>query len=168
MVKNIFKKGMTLVELILYMGLFALIILLVFSTTFYLQKLFEDKLGEYAIRRDVYMHLRILQEYLVGTERIELGDNSFIFYMKNDSLQEIRQTLENGKINMEYRYTDISKNKKFVVYELDIFDSFQLSASSSTLPTLYVESRVKALIRWKNTRHKELEITEFLTIPNHR
>ena len=168
MVKNISKKGMTLVELILYMGLFTLLILLVFSTTFYMQKLFEDKLGEYAVRRDMYMHLRMLQEYLAVTERIDIEENSFTLHMKNNSLIKIRQTLENGKINLAYIYSDVSKNKRFAAYQSDIFDQFQLTIASSTLPTLHTLSTIRADIGWKNMRHKELQIIEFLAIPNHR
>ena len=73
--------GLTLIELILYMGIFCFMFLAMMSTVFYLQKIIQNNNHNYYVKNQIYSNLNILQQYLYRS-RMELGNHELKIFSK--------------------------------------------------------------------------------------
>ncbi|MEN9604409.1 MAG: hypothetical protein RJB39_94 [Candidatus Parcubacteria bacterium] len=166
------RQGITLIELILYMSLFAILVSIVFSTVFYLQKLFTNKKIEYIVRAEIYEQLNLLQQHLVLTQRVEVGPEDITLYMYGSTdpraVVKIRQYIDGGRLVMEYLHNDPGLDKKIYVHEYTVLQdlSFSLIDIVGGLNTFSRQSVLAAHITWKNSRQKTILIDETLYIPN--
>lgn len=166
------NKGITLIELLLYMSLFTVLILIVFSTVFYVQRIFADKKGEYIIRTQVHDHMRLLQQHLMNTEYIALDDDELTLYMYTDpnpqALTAIHQYIEEERLILEYFYNNPALYKKIVVFEFSRFERFGfvwlgVLQDSNTVSR---QSLLNVSIVWKNNAQKIIYMYEDIYIPN--
>jgi prepilin-type N-terminal cleavage/methylation domain-containing protein len=150
-VKKTQNKGFTLIELLVYMSIFSIILLIVNSSTFYLQKIIQNNNSNYYIKSQIYFNLNILQQYLYRTN-ISIEDNKLNFFDRNNNLI-LTQKLENSEIKNVYL------NKEFNLMESIYFQKYNMSFIDSN-KVLRIE------MSWKDNRGKTQNLTEYLIVIN--
>ncbi len=148
---NLKNKGLTLIELILYMGIFCFIFLVMMSSVFYLQKIIESNNREYYVKNQIYTNLNILQQYLYKSH-ITIENQNLNFFDKHDTLI-LTQTFEQDQMR------NIYQDKAFFPMEYIDFESYNLELLDS--------GRVlKVEYTWLNNRGKTQKITDYLIVIN--
>lgn len=166
------NKGITLIELLVYMSLFAILIIILFSTVFYIQQIFSNKKVESVMRIQVYEHLHLLQQYTEKAEKVHLATSSVTLYMYVSTdpvaLQSISQYIEEGSLVLEYIYNESSLSKKIYPYELTRFEefTFQKINTANELLTVSRQGLIEARAIWKNPKQKLISLHEVIYIPN--
>lgn len=154
------------------MSLFAILIIILFSTVFYMQQIFSSKKAESTVRIQIYEHLYLLQQHMVKVEHIDLATSSTTLYMYVSpdpaALKAISQYIEEGSLVLEYIYNDPNLNKKIYPYVFTRFEGFVFEKINVTddLLTTSRQAVLKALITWKNPKGKSISVHEVVYIPN--
>ena len=148
---SIKNKGVTLIELLVYIAVFSIIFLIISSSSFYLQKIIQNNNQNYYIKNQIYFNLNILQQYL-NKSNIQLSGNNLLFFDKNKRLI-LTQKLENNHLK------NIYQNKNFVIDQYSNFHKYEIS--------LLDKGRViKFDISWLDNRGKVQNLTEYLIVIN--
>ena len=156
-IKTLYKqeKGMTIIELLIYMSIFSIIMLMIISSVFYLQKIIQNNNQNYYVKNQIYYNLNILQQYLYKTH-VELSKNingqDLSFFDKENNLILI-QKIENKKIK------NIYKNKAINIIDDISFDDLKIELLDNDRVLKYTFS-------WKDSRFKNKVITEYLIVIN--
>lgn len=100
------NKGISLIELILYMSIFMFVFTTVISSTLYIQKMIQNNNYNYYVKNQFYMNFDILQQYLYRN-RVEFDGVNIYFFDKNN-VKIFTQNIENNNIKNIYRDKDIS------------------------------------------------------------
>ncbi len=147
------NKGITLVELLVYMAIFSIIFLSILSSVFYLQKIIQDNNQNYYVKNQIYFNLNILQEYLYNSQ-IKIENNELQISDGSDNL-----------IMTQYLASSTLKNK-YVNKEIDPLPLVQLETYAFELTD---NNRIlKFETSWKNNRNKIQTLTEYLVVINHK
>lgn len=112
-VKNTNKKqGVTLIELLLYMGLFVILVTGVLYSAVYLQSVLQYNTLEYTADEQIYRQLSLLQQHMFGAEKVEFGSSSIKIYGKYGFVE---QYILGNVLHMRYIYAGKSE-KDIVMY----------------------------------------------------
>lgn len=151
-IKSFMKnKGVTLVELLVYIGIFSIILFIISSSSFYLQKIIQNNNQNYYIKNQIYYNFNVLQQYL-NKSYVELSGNDLKFFDKNKRLI-LTQKIENNHIK------NIYQNKNFIIDEYSNFQKYEIS--------LIDKGRVIMFnISWLDNRNKIQNLTEYLIVIN--
>lgn len=151
-IKSFMKnKGVTLVELLVYIGIFSIILFIISSSSFYLQKIIQNNNQNYYIKNQIYYNFNVLQQYL-NKSYVELSGNDLKFFDKNKRLI-LTQKIENNHIK------NIYQNKNFIIDEYSNFQKYEIS--------LIDKGRVIMFnISWLDNRNKIQNFTEYLIVIN--
>jgi len=147
-----YQKGTTLIELLVYMGIFSIMMLMVSSSIFYLQKIIKNNNHNYYVKNQIYTNLTILQHHL---------DNASMT-LENDELKLFSKT---GKLIMSQKIQDgqpqfIYRDKNFNPYHLIDFQTYHMA--------LIDKNRVVQIeISWLDMRGKPQTLVEYLIVINH-
>ncbi len=145
------SRGVTLVELLVYIGVFSIIFLIISSSSFYLQKIIQNNNQNYYIKNQIYYNLNILQQYL-NKSYVELSNNDLKFFNKNKNLI-LTHKIENNYIK------NIYQNKNFVIDKYLNFQKYEIS--------LIDNGRVIRFdISWLDNRGKVRNLIEYLIVIN--
>jgi competence protein ComGC len=145
------KKGLTLVELLIYMSIFSIICLIVTSSVFYLQKIIQNNNQNYYVKNYIYFNLNILQKYLYSSS-VKIVDNELKIFDKNDDLI-LTQKIDNKQIK------NIYQNKNFVIDEYLNFEKYEINLIENN-------RLIKFDISWIDSREKLQNLTEYLVVIN--
>jgi prepilin-type N-terminal cleavage/methylation domain-containing protein len=146
------QKGMTLIELLVYMSMFSIMMLTVTSSLFYLQKIIQNNNHNYYVKNQIYRNLAILQEHL--------RDSSIVL-----DNQELSLFSKNGTAAMAHHLEDdqpvfVYRDKKFNPYHQINFQGYSMS--------LVDKNRLlKFEISWLDTRGRRQVLVEYLIVINH-
>lgn len=145
------NRGLTLIELLIYMSIFSIICLIVSSSVFYLQKIIQNNNQNYYTKNQIYFNLNILQQHLYSTH-VEIIDGDLNFFDKNNNLF-LTQKIENKQIK------NIYQSKNFVIDEYLNLEEYKIE--------LIDKNRLlKFDISWFDNRGKIQNITEYLIVIN--
>jgi uncharacterized protein YnzC (UPF0291/DUF896 family) len=155
MAKININKGLTLVELLLYMSIFSILFLTITSSVFYLQKIIQNNNQNYYIKNQIYTNLNILQEYMYKN-RVELDsqDLQTIKIIDKNGNTVLTQKIENNQLK------NIYSNSEFVVNEKIFFTIYNLSL-------LEKDRLLKFEISWLDSRGKLQNFIEYIIVINH-
>lgn len=142
------NKGLTLIELLIYMSIFSIILLMINSSVFYLQKIIQNNNKNYYIKNQIYINLNILQQYLYKNY-ITVNDADLNIFNRNNDLI-LTQRLENNQIK------NIYKDKWFYIADNVYLQKYDLSLIAN-------KSLLKIEISWNDDRNKSQKLTEYLT-----
>ena len=145
------NKGLTLIELLVYMGIFSIICLMVGSSMFYLQKIIQNNNQNYYIKNQTYFNLNILQQYLYSSS-VKIVDNELRIFDKNNNLA-LTQKMDNKQIKNFY------SNKSFVIDEYLNFEKYEINLIENN-------RLIKFDISWVDSRGKSQNLTEYLVVIN--
>lgn len=145
------NKGLTLIELLIYMSIFSIICLMVSSSVFYLQKIIQNNNQNYYVKNQIYTNLNILQQYLYKAH-VEVIDNNLRFFDKNNNLILI-QKIDNKQIK------NIYNNKSFTFGEYLNFEKYELEMIEK-------DKLIKFDISWLDGRGKRQNFVEYLVVIN--
>lgn len=161
------QKGITLVEILLYMGIFAVYITFVFSITFYMQNIFGKAKTEYVGKIMIYHHLTLLQNHLEKTSHIEHTPTSTTFHIVDSDITKIVQYTDGGKMYIRYEYRDLIKSKTIQVFEDMYMVRFSINPQryQGSVGTIHARTTLLVEVSWKY-REKMFTISEFVAIPN--
>lgn len=146
------NKGLTLIELLVYMGIFSIICLMVSSSVFYLQKIIQNNNQNYFIKNQVYYNLNILQQYLYYT-RVEIKAGDLNFFDKNN-MHVLTQKIENKQVK------NIYKDKSFVINDNLNLEKYDITFTDK-------DRLIRFDISWVDNRGKTHNFTEYLVVINH-
>ncbi|MBC7766704.1 prepilin-type N-terminal cleavage/methylation domain-containing protein [Arenimonas sp.] len=148
---NLKNKGLTLIELILYMSIFSMIFLMIMSSVFYLQKIVQNNNQNYYVKNQVYENLTILQQYLYKSH-ITITNKNLNFFDKNNK-QILTQKLDQKHIQNVYSNKTVTPIQyiNFEGYNLQLFDNGRV---------------LKIEISWFDNRRKLQVLTEYLIVIN--
>lgn len=146
------KKGLTLIELIIYIGIFSFIFITIISSLFYIQKIIQNNNQNYYEKNQIYNNLNTLQQYLflfsIKIEDDELNffdkDNNLVFTQKVEG-NVLKNIYPNGKVFEAIPYINVDNLN------------------------IYMMNRDRVLryrIIWKDTTNRYKEITEYLIVIN--
>ncbi|MES2622859.1 MAG: prepilin-type N-terminal cleavage/methylation domain-containing protein [Patescibacteria group bacterium] len=156
-----YSKGITLIELVLYMGLFTILISGVLYSALYLEEIIEYNSFEYKARENIYRQLELLQHYTIIAQHIEIGSSSIRMQIEKGSIiQELRE----GKLYMKYEYIDMPM-KEFLVYPYARFIDFSFTKSTSS-ETLSAKTELKVHIDRQDTKGRHKFIDEYILAPS--
>jgi type II secretory pathway pseudopilin PulG len=145
------NKGITLIELLIYMSIFSIICMMISSSMFYLQKIIQNNNQNYYYKNQIYLNLNILQQYLYKTQ-VELYAGDLNFLDKNNN-KILSQKIENMQIK------NIYQNKSFIIDEFLYFKKYEIS--------LMDNGRIlKFDISWIDGRQKTQNLIEYLVVIN--
>jgi competence protein ComGC len=145
------KKGLTLIELLIYMSIFSIICLMVTSSVFYLQKIIQNNNQNYYVKNHIYFNLNILQQYLYSSS-VKIVDNELKIFDKNNDLI-LTQRIENKQIK------NIYQNKSFVIDNYSNFEKYEVKLIGNN-------RLIKFDIWWTDSRGKVQNLTEYLIVIN--
>ncbi len=145
------KKGLTLIELLIYMSIFSIICLMVTSSVFYLQKIIQNNNQNYYVKNHIYFNLNILQQYLYNSS-VKIVDNELKIFDKNNNLI-LTQKIDNKHIK------NIYQNKTFIIDEYLNFEKYEISLTENN-------RLLKFDITWSDNRGKLQHLTEYLVVIN--
>ena len=148
---NLKNKGLTLIELILYMSIFSMIFLMIMSSVFYLQKIIQNNNQNYYVKNQVYENLTILQQYLYKSH-ITITNQNLNFFDKNNR-QILTQKLDQKHIQNVYSNKTVTPIQyiNFEGYNLQLLDNGRV---------------LKIEISWFDNRRKLQVLTEYLIVIN--
>lgn len=145
------NRGVTLVELLVYISVFSIIFLIISSSSFYLQKIIQNNNHNYYVKNQIYFNLNILQRYL-NKSSVKLLNNDLKFFDKNKNLI-LTQKIENNHIK------NIYQNKDFILDQYMSLEKYEIS--------LIDNGRViKFDISWLDNRGKIQNLIEYLIVIN--
>ena len=144
-------KGLTLIELILYMSIFCFIFLIMMSSVFYLQKIIETNNQNYYVKSQIYRHLNILQSYLYKSH-VKIENENLQFFDKNNT-RIFTQKFEQNNIK------NIYLDKEFNAINFVIFQS-------CTFELVDLGKVLKIEFSWLDNRGKAQRLTEYLIVIN--
>ena len=148
---NTKNRGITLIELILYMSIFSIIFLTIMSSVFYLQKIIQTNNQNYYIKNQIYDNINILQQYLYKSQ-VSITSHTLTLLDKNNTLI-LNQTLQHGQLKNRYG------NKTITIMEQVIFKAFNLEMLDN--------NRVlKIEFSWLDSRGKTQSLVEYLIVIN--
>lgn len=148
---NLKNRGLTLIELILYMSIFCFIFLVMMSSVFYLQKIIETNNQNYYVKSQMYRHLNILQSYLYKSHIAIENDNLNFFDTNNDLI--LTQKLEENSIKNVYRHKTLNAIEyvNFQSYTFELIDMNRI---------------LKIEFSWLDNRRKLQNFTDYLIVIN--
>lgn len=145
------NEGLTLVELLIYMSIFSIMLLMINSSVFYLQKIIQNNNNNYHIKNQIYFNLNILQQYLYKNS-VNIQNQSLNLFNKNDDLI-LTQKIENHQIK------NIYQNKEFEPLYNVYLEKYNLSLIENN-------HLLKIEISWKDNRGKIQDLIEYLIVIN--
>ncbi len=149
---NLKNRGLTLIELILYMSIFCFIFLIMMSSVFHLQKIIQTNNQNYYVKNQVYANLNILQQYLYKSG-VQINNQELKIISKNGNVV-LTQKLENNGMKNTYSNKEFNpmENVLMLKYAIELIDSGR---------TLKVD------FSWIDSRKKTQNFTEYLIVINH-
>ena len=149
---NLKNKGLTLIELILYMSIFCFIFLIMMSSVFYLQKIIQTNNQNYYVKNQIYANLNILQQYLYKSG-VQINNQELKIISKNGNV-ELTQKLENNSMKNTYSNKGFNpmENVLLLKYTVELIDGGR---------TLKVD------FSWLDSREKTQNFAEYLIVINH-
>lgn len=142
-------KGITLVELLLYMSIFSIIFVMTLSSIFYMQKIIQHNNQDFYIKNQLYVNLDILQQYF-ELASVKIIGNELNLFDKSGALI-LAQKYENGHLS------NIYKTKRFdVLRDVQITNYHPTLLSNGTL--------LKLDISYLDARQKPQILTEYLIV----
>ncbi len=158
MARNInFKKGFTLIELVLYMGIFALLVSGVLYSSFYLQNIMHFNSIEYKANEEMYRHLALLQQYVKNAVKIEISTTTIHMHTDNGL---ITQELSNGSIRMKYQFHS-KPVIDFEIYPYTQFTKFSFIKDEYN-DSVQEKNRLKIEIERVNSRGEIRRLKEYI------
>lgn len=150
-IKKTQNGGLTLIELLIYMSIFSIILLMINSSVFYLQKIIQNNNNNYYIKNQIYFNLNMLQQYLYENS-VSIQNQSLSLFNKNDDLI-LAQKMENSQIKNIYQNKEFESlyNVYLEKYNLSLIDDNHL---------------LKIEISWKDNRGKIQNLIEYLIVIN--
>ena len=145
------NKGVTLIELILYMSIFSMIFLMIMSSVFYLQKIIQTNNQNYYVKNQLYENFNILQQYLYKSH-INITNKNLNFFDKNNTLMLTQ------KINQKH-IQNVYKNKAITQMEYINFETYNLELLNN-------DRILKIEISWLDNRGKSQNLIEYLIVIN--
>ena len=95
------KRGVSLMELILYMGIFVMLVIGVLYSALYMQKVLEYNAVEYKAQEQTYRQLGLLQQHMNSAGKIEVGSSSLKIFSRYGYME---QFLQDKTLHMRYVY----------------------------------------------------------------
>ncbi len=95
------KRGVTLIELVVYMGIFMILVSGVLYSALYMQKILEYNAIEYKTQEQIYRQLGLLQQHVNSATRVEMGSGSLRIYNR---FGYVEQVLQEKILHMKYVY----------------------------------------------------------------
>ncbi len=148
---NIKNRGLTLIELLIYMSIFSIIFIMITSSVFYLQKIIQNNNQNYYVKNQVYQNLNILQQYLYRS-RITITDQSLNLFDKNNKLI-FTQNLDQGILKNTYEHKTFNgiEQVNFERYNLELTDNNRI---------------LKIEFSWLDNRGKVQNYMDYLIVIN--
>lgn len=115
-----YKQGVGFIELIVYMGIFMILLCGVLYTALYLGKILEYNTLEYKAGEQIYRQLDLLQQHLVKATKVEVGSSSLKVY---GSYGYIEHYIQDNILHMKYVYVG-KADKDMIVYPYVKFEKF--------------------------------------------
>jgi type II secretory pathway pseudopilin PulG len=153
-------RGITLIELVLYMALFTILVTGVLYSTTYLQKTIEYNAFEYKARENIYRQLTLLQQYFAIADRVEVDGNTIKMQIKD---KRVTQELRDGRLVMVYAYPN-QPEKEIEPYIGTKFETFSLHDINRD-DTLYAKSLFDVEVIRKDVRGKTKVVHEYILFP---
>ncbi len=145
------QKGITLIEILMYMSIFLLISVVTMSSVFYLQKIIQNNNQNYYIKNQIYTNLNILQLYMYKNH-VTLRGQDLIIFSKNGELM-LTQKIENNSLK------NIYQNKQFFIDE-------KISFTKYDIYQLEKNRLLKFDISWLDNRGKQQNLIDYLVVIN--
>lgn len=154
------KKGFTLLELVLYMGIFTVLVGGVLYSSFYLQELMQYNSIEYKTKEQIYRHLTVLQEFGKIATGIEIGTSSLKLINMNGYVEQV---LENSHIHLKFVHKDGFKIE-FTELPFTKFEEFNFKRADRQ-DTFFTKCVLQIEAMRKNSKNKLVYLVDFLLIP---
>lgn len=152
------KRGVTLIELVLYMGLFVILATGVLYSAVYLQSVLQYNTLEYTADEQVYRQLGLLQQYMSNSTKVEVSSSSLQIHGKYGYVE---QYTSNNFLHMKYVYVG-KPEKDIILYpylKLEKFAFFREIGHE----TLFGNSVIWVKVERKDGRGKIKILHEWLT-----
>ncbi len=95
------NKGTTLIELIIYMGLFVILVGGVLYSAFYLQNILQYNAYEYKAEEQIYRQLRLVQQHMDLATSVEISSSSLKIHNPHGYIEPY---LQNHTLHIKYTY----------------------------------------------------------------
>ncbi|MES2986026.1 MAG: prepilin-type N-terminal cleavage/methylation domain-containing protein [Patescibacteria group bacterium] len=157
MARNItYKKGFTLIELVLYMGVFTILVVGILYTSMYIQKVLQDSAVRYEIDEIIYRQLALLQNHITLATHIEVSTSSIRMYSQNSI---VTQELRSGILFMIYEYGNGQK-KEFAIYPTMKFSEFSFR-DNETGETFETKNQLRVQVDRIGVKGKLMSLEEY-------
>lgn len=95
------SRGITLIELLVYMGIFSLLFVVITSSVFYMQKIIQSNNQDFYVKNQIYNNLDILQQYLRKSGVVV--SNGEVRFLDKDNNTILTQKLMESHLVNTYR-----------------------------------------------------------------
>lgn len=151
------KRGITLIELVVYMGIFTLLVSGFLYTALYMQNILSYNATEYKIEEQIYRQLNLLQHHLNSAIDVELSSTSIKI---TNSYGYMEQYFQNNLLYIVYLYPSRSV-LDIIPYPITQFTKFSF-AQESQHETLSANSIIWVDIERIDTRGKKKSLRTYL------
>jgi Tfp pilus assembly protein PilE len=143
------SRGITLIELLVYMGIFSLLFLVISSSVFYMQKIIQSNNQDFYVKNQIYRNLDILQQYLKKCSVVVLS-GEVRFLDKNNNVVLTQKLAQNHLVN-------VYRDKSFDPINGIKIDGYQAS--------IIENGRVLQIVfSYTDARGKSQRLTEYLIV----
>lgn len=159
--KKVFKKGITLLETMIYMIVFIVVVTISIYMSIFIQKQHVRTVRAHTAKSEVYTHIYIFQQYAVYASEVRYGDGFIELDIRKKYIKKIRFYRDSQKNSLCFQYTYVNIYQKTICSNIqNLFTQFQIEAVDTKARTLSSSSLYMFIFGW-NTGF----VKEYLYIP---
>lgn len=151
------KHGVTLIELVIYMGIFTLLVSGFLYTALYIQNILSHNTTEYKTQEQIYTQLNLLQHHLNSATDVELSSTSIKI---TNPYGYTKQYFQDNLLYMTYVYS-FRSTLRIVPYPITQFTKFSFTQQPQH-ETLSANSIIWVDIERVDTRGKKKSLRTYL------
>ncbi len=146
------QKGITILELIIYMSILSVVLSIAFSSMFYIQKIIENNNYNYYVKNQLYKNFNVLQKYLYKYRLNIDTENKNISILGKDNKIILKQVLDNNNIK------NIYEKSQFYPYEFLKLNNLDLKMINDNI--------LELKYYWTDNRGNTHMLTDYLIVIN--
>lgn len=153
-------RGVTLIELLIYMAIFSTLVVGFLAATFYLQRVIQSQAYIYMSKECVYQQLDLLQQHMRLATAVEVATGVTLFSPQDKIFLGL-----NPSGNIEFRYDRPGRGQK-TIQQCGTTAFLHLSATRDSDPTTLTSATgLNVSIGFVDPRGRRHAITERLVAP---
>lgn len=147
--KKVFKKGITLLETMIYMIVFIVVVTISIYMSIFIQKQHVRTVRAHTARGEVYTHLYVFQQYAKYASHVQYGEGFIELDTDKKYIKSVRLYRDDQTGSLCFRYTYIDMPQKNICSNIqNLFTKLQIKVIDTEAQTLSSASLYMFIFEW--------------------